>query len=105
MTAAFLPNWNEEKPKTDSRANNLIQTAAKTFGDPSDRQLTAEDVQAIKQKHIEGAIARMKALNADVGNLQQPLCKYCLNKGYTVGVRNGIELVSFPCSCQSLKTE
>ena len=68
-------------------------------------KLTAEEVEAIRQKHREAAFRKVQLLNADPGRLDQPFCKYCLNKGYTVGLRNGIELVSHPCGCQIKEKE
>lgn len=68
-------------------------------------KLTPEEIEEIRQKHREAAYKRVQILNADTGKLDQPFCKFCLNKGYTVGLRNGIELVSHPCSCQQDKED
>jgi len=62
----------------------------------------AAAIAAIEEMNRNAQFKRMQALNADVGKLNQPFCKYCLNKGYTVSLRE-MELICHPCVCQAGK--
>ena len=53
---------------------------------------------AHRQMMMDGQIKRMNAINATVGKLNQPFCKFCMNRGYKAAMR-GMEIVVYDCSC------
>jgi hypothetical protein len=75
--------------------------AGYTGSDPEKLAEKEAALQAIYEMQRQGQIDRMKALNATPGKLNS--CKYCLGKGYTVGLRDGFELVAHACACVQTK--
>ena len=84
----------------ESRAY-LHGRALYTGNDPEKLRERDEAAESIYKMHKNAAIEKMKQLNADTGKLNT--CKYCHGKGYTVGLRDGIELVAHACSCMPPK--
>lgn len=99
LKAPESPVFSENpKAKQKNSIEERIERLADAFtGGDTHKPLTNDEIEAIKQKHIDGAIAKMKYLNAQAGGGS---CKYCLGKGTTYSIRNGFEIVSHPCVCQ-----
>lgn len=95
-----FPRFTEYLMRTATANNAYLRSKARYTGnDPEKLQEKADAVAMIEEKHKQAAIDRMKEINALIIKNDKPFCKYCLNKGYTVGVRNDFELVAHPCSC------
>lgn len=54
-----------------------------------------------KREAYDSQLRKLKWMNADIGDLKQPMCPRCLNKGviYTLRGDKG-EIVTHACSCR-----
>ena len=112
----FIPNLNTqpkplEKPfnvsefvkgierNRDTEMLIAIQKACEAKGlDPWDNAEYRRLMDEGKKKAHDHQAWRAKEFNKLIGDLTQPMCPKCLNKGYIMSVR-GTELIANKCSC------
>jgi hypothetical protein len=57
--------------------------------------------EAAKSEAYDSQLRKLKWMNAAIGDLKQPMCPRCLNKGVIYGLRGDkAEIVTYTCSCR-----
>lgn len=97
---SFAKSTRQSKSGRKERIQEIIRECEINGTDYHDsdeyKQIKADNDRYWKEEQYK----KMQLGNTTKGNLERAFyCSSCMNRGFTYGLRNGIELVTFRCHC------